>query len=313
MTEPANHKLLLRQKYLDPKALRIRRHVQEAYLLPAFDFQDWVLSRHSQWRGDEVVLDVNPAESLQDALENRVPDGYYVAADWSQTLLDGLIREPTDDDEEAAPTAPDRTLYDAMHLPFGDDSFDVVLANDFLYHLLDHEFVIQELRRILKPTGILFAATQSQYSMAEFDTLTRRALTLLGYPPQDSISYFGRFVEDFSLENGWVKMARHFPAVVRHEIPSAFVFTETRAVIDYLNSTRVARERSLPPMVTWDDYIMVMTDQIRRLINHFGELVVNRLSGVILATERGGFAQPYSDLRERMGSRYSSDLSDEPG
>jgi hypothetical protein len=38
-----------------------------------------------------------------------------------------------------------------------------------------------------------------------------------------------------------------------------------------------------------DDFISVMGDQMQRLINHFGELVVNKLTGVLIATDGGAF------------------------
>ena len=90
-----------------------------------------------------------------------------------------------------------------------------------------------------------------------------------------------------------MQLAKYFRGVVRHEIPSAFIFHDARTVVNYLNSNRAICEPSLPEGVTWEDFIMVISDQIRRLINHFGELTVNRLSGVLMATDSGSFATNY--------------------
>ncbi|HVO43403.1 MAG TPA: hypothetical protein VMT34_12300, partial [Aggregatilineales bacterium] len=60
-----------------------------------------------------------------------------------------------------------------------------------------------------------------------------------------------------------------------------------------INSTRALREPQLPRRVSWDDFVSVMSDQIQRLINHFGELIVNKLSGVVVGTDAGSFAREY--------------------
>lgn len=44
---------------------------------------------------------------------------------------------------------------DAQRLPFGDGTFDLVLACDVLEHLRDDDAAVQELRRVLQPSGCL--------------------------------------------------------------------------------------------------------------------------------------------------------------
>src|SRR5260370_26286710 len=99
--------------------------------------------------------------------------------------------------------------------------------------------------------------------------------------------------QHFNLEDGTMKLGHHFFAVARYDLPGAFVFPSLQPVLDYLNSTRALREPQLPRRVSWDDFMNVMSDQIQRLINHFGELVVNKLAGVLVATDRRRFAPQY--------------------
>jgi SAM-dependent methyltransferase len=47
-------------------------------------------------------------------------------------------------------------LIPSMHLPFVDDTFDVVEAEDVLEHVIDMVAVVQELGRVLKPGGTLW-------------------------------------------------------------------------------------------------------------------------------------------------------------
>ena len=88
-------------------------------------------------------------------------------------------------------------------------------------------------------------------------------------------------------------LAQHFRAVARYDMPSAFHFPEPEPVIAYLNSMRALREPQLPEGVAWEEFMDVMERQITRLIRHFGELQVHKLTGVLVATNGGGFARDY--------------------
>jgi len=48
-------------------------------------------------------------------------------------------------------------------LPFGDSSFDLVWSTDVLEHLQNPALAIQEIKRILKPKGILLLTTPNSY------------------------------------------------------------------------------------------------------------------------------------------------------
>lgn len=291
MTEPYQTKWHIRHDFMDSHAVEVRRKTDETYSIPIHNFAAWLVSKHKYWRGDEIVLDINPTDGMFfELIPSVISTGMYVAADVSSKLLRSALRHPRSEDVSF-------TIYDNI-LPFADDSFDIIIANHVLFHFEDPEAMLGELSRVLKDDGVLMASTDSQYTMSEFDTLTRRALTLLGKPPRSNDVYYGRLVEPFALESGAVQLAHWFRAVARYELPSSLVFKDPRPVIEFLNSHRSILESTLPDGVHWDDYIAIMGDQIRRLINHFNELTVNRLSGVLLATNSGGFAGDYFHMLE---------------
>ena len=102
--------------------------------------------------------------------------------------------------------------------------------------------------------------------------------------------------QPFNLEEGTSQLARHFYGVARYDLPGALVFPTAQPAIDYINSMRPLREPQLPRRVSWDDFITVMHDQITRMINLFGELIVNKLTGVLIATNEGAFIRDYVKL-----------------
>src|SRR5690606_15992023 len=143
--------------------LRLRQDVYDRYSVPHIDYHAWVLDRLN-WRGDERVLDVGagPGDYYR-ALSSRLPDIQYTGVDLA---LPRLYDHPA------------RSLAqgELAELPFGSGTFDVVMANHVLFLIDDRAAAIRELRRILKPDGILLTATNSIHTMPEFQALMRRAL-----------------------------------------------------------------------------------------------------------------------------------------
>ncbi len=287
----SNQVQAVRLQYMTDETLRIRHETHERYSVPKVDFPTWVLN-YVNWRGDERVLDVGCGTgNYYQPLIERVPGVKYLGIDFSTGMLK---KHP----------APEKTLMaDAQDLPFNPNSFDVVMANHMLYHVPDIDRAIKEFRRVLKPNGILVTATNSQHTMPEFQVLFRRAIVLLSapgsatpaQPPMPAHSLF-------ALENGTRALARNFYAVVRYDLPGSFVFPSIDPVMSYLESTRQLREPQLPRGVLWDDVMMIMRQQITHLINHFGELTVNKVSGVLIASDKGGFIQEYVEHLNKANS-----------
>jgi SAM-dependent methyltransferase len=274
----------LRRQYSSDRLLRLRQETHEHYSVPRIDFPGWVL-KHLRWRGDEQVLDVGTGHGIYyERIREHLPGVRFWGLDASAGMLARHGAEGH------------LLLADAQRLPFPSSAFDVVMANHMLYHVPDVERAITEFRRVLKPDGILVTATNSVQSMPEFNTLFRRAIMLLSAPGNIYTQPPLPVHNAYALENGARLLARQFYAVVRYDLPQALVFDKVDPVIDYINSWRPLREPQLPDEVRWDDVMLVIREQIDRVITHFGELAVSKLSGVLVATDWGGFIQKFREI-----------------
>lgn len=273
----------VRRHYATDEHLRIRHETHEKYTFPRRDFVEWVTDTIT-WRGDEHVLDAGCGPGLYYShLRERVPDGTYTGFDLMQHMMD---RHP----------APDRlSMADVGHIPFASNTFDVVMANHMLYHVPDVETAVLELKRVLKPGGLFLSATNSTQTMPELQVLMRRAIVLLTRHGAATVRAPALPSDAFALENGTRILARHFFAVVRHDLPSELKFPSVEPAMAYLESTRDLREDSLPDDVTWEDVMMVMRQQIIQLTKHLGELSIKKQSGALIATDNGGFIQEFID------------------
>lgn len=279
-------KFLMQHAFANEDGVLLRKKLHDLYTVPEFDLPQWVLNR-VVWRGDEKILDVGsgPGVYLPMLFQSISPD-QYIGGDLSLGMIQAL--------KSHAPIQPIKSLvFDVEYFPFPDNSFDVVMANHVLEYVPDIDRALQEIRRVLKyPKGLLVTATDSEGTMPEFHTLMQRAVRLLRRGTGEELNEFA-IPNSFSLEHGTSLLSKYFPAVARYDIPSTLIFQDAKPVTEYMESSRPFYEPKLPPSIAWEEFMSIMSDQIRRLVDHFGELVVNKLSGVLIATDSGGFAEEY--------------------
>lgn len=120
---------------------------------------------------------------------------------------------------------------DAQSIPHDDASFDAVIANHMLYHVPDRERSFSEIRRVLRPGGVLYAATNGHAHLRELDELAAS----VGYDHEMILS-----AVEFGLETGLPQLQRFFVDVQVSRYPDALVVTETEPLMAYIASMSTA-------------------------------------------------------------------------
>jgi arsenite methyltransferase len=113
-----------------------------------------------KWRGDEKVLDVGCGHGLLlIAAAKRLKTGKAIGVDiWSQVDQGSNRPEATIENAEFEGVA-DRIEVkdgDARHLPFEDNSFDVVVSSLVIHNIRDRagrDEAVREIARVLRPGG----------------------------------------------------------------------------------------------------------------------------------------------------------------
>lgn len=278
----SNQSDVVRRYYQTDEFLRIREETHHKYTVPQTDFPRWALET-VDWQGDETILDMGTGiGTYYSRLVATNPNVTYYANDLSHQML---VNHPSNSET--------LSLSDAMHLPYANDSFDVVMANHMLYHVANIDDALKEIKRVLKPNGKLLASTDSIHTMPELQVLMRRAIVLLTRYGATQVRPPALPSDSFALENGTRILAQHFFAVVRHDLPRHLVFTDIDPAMAYLESMRDLRQDSLPEDVAWEDMMLIMRQQITQLIKHLGKLEINKVSGALVASDSGGFIHEF--------------------
>ncbi|MDO5572633.1 MAG: class I SAM-dependent methyltransferase [bacterium] len=88
-----------------------------------------------------------------------------------------------------------RQAVDITNIPCDDDSFDRIICNHVLEHIVDEQRALQEIKRVLKPNGICYLSVPIDYKMEstlekeEYDTPELRSRY---YGQSDHVRQYGR-------------------------------------------------------------------------------------------------------------------------
>ena len=232
MTGPNIRDYLLTKQYKNADNLNARIELHRRFSTNGYGWMRFVFDQMlAALPSDARVLEIGcgPA-TLWHANAQRIPIGWDVTlSDFSAGMLD---------EARASLAESGRAFHfaevDAQAIPYADASFDGMVANHMLYHVPDRDKALDEFRRVLKPGGSLFAATNGERHLIEFEELLRRAGTPEGWWRLPAATM------DFSLENGRAQLARHFSHVELRPYENSLEVTEAEPLVAYVLSTSSA-------------------------------------------------------------------------
>lgn len=227
MPRYTDRRYLLGEQYRDAGNLRARMALHERFSTNRYGWQRWVFDQLAVPVGGAVLeLGCGPGQLWRENLD-RVPAGWRVAlTDFSPGMVAEARRQVG-----GHPAMVAFAVADAQALPLRDGSCDAVVANHMLYHVPDRGRALAEIRRVLRPGGRLYAATNGRAHLRELDELGRR-LAPGTYPTAPA----SRGELAFSLEEGAAELARVFPRVELRRYEDGLVVTEAAPLVDYLLS-----------------------------------------------------------------------------
>jgi SAM-dependent methyltransferase len=221
---------LRESQYKDPTNLNARIALHAKYTRAAQPWFPWLVGRIGWPEGADVLEVGCGTGALWANAAPLLPDLLLTLTDLSEGMLATAARavSPLGNLELA-----EARTCDVQELPFPDAAFDVAVANHMLYHVPDPLRAAAELARVLRPGGVLLAATNGPRHLDAVADLSRRAL---GWSPLDFLD------RRFGKTTGEAILASRFGSVCWHQFPSTIVCTNPDDVVAFIASSAAAHE-----------------------------------------------------------------------
>jgi SAM-dependent methyltransferase len=139
---------------------------------------------------------------------------------------------------------------DVQALPLADASADAALAMHMLYHVPDIAAAVRELRRVVRPGGLLLVSTNGASDKLEVEQLWTAAASDLAGRPVAAPAGDGAF----TLDDGNLLRAA-FDDVRVQVFDRETVVPEVEPVVAFVDSMRALSADSLPAHVSWPAFL----------------------------------------------------------
>jgi SAM-dependent methyltransferase len=154
---------------------------------------------------------------------------------------------------------------DVQALPVRTDAVDAALAMHMLYHVPDIPAAVRELRRVVRPGGVLLASTNGLADKKEIGELLSASLTDLTGSPQQWHASDDRF----SLDDGPLLEAA-FDDVTVEVFERETVVPTAEPVVAFVDSFEGLSQLSLPAGVDWPSLMVRVEDRVRDEVTRTG-------------------------------------------
>ena len=245
MPDSSYQEYLLTHQYKNVQNLNARIQLHERFSTNKYDWQRWVFD-HFNIPAQGRILEVGcgPGELWVKNLD-RIPEAWEITlSDFSPGMLEQAQQNLRNSHCHFA-----FERFDVQAIPFEDAHFDAVVANHMLYHVPDIAKALGEIRRVLKPGGHFYAATNGRNHMRELRELLNRF-----EPGIETLWGDGSF-PSFRLENGRDILSQAFSTLIVHLYEDSLVVTEAEPLVAYVLSTPLVGSISGEKLAQFNSFV----------------------------------------------------------
>ncbi|MCI0552069.1 MAG: methyltransferase domain-containing protein [Anaerolineae bacterium] len=261
-TDFTDQQYLKTDQYRDSSNLDARAEIHRRFSINTYGWFNWLFDRLLKLPENARILELGCGPAyLWKECSSRIPvDWNITLSDLSSGMLDAAWRNLV-----VTGRAFQFKEIDAQSIPFGDETFDAVIANHMLYHVPDRPKAIEEIQRVLKRNGHLFATTVGENHLKELAVWFREV--------NDAFESFGN---PFTLENGLEQLKRFFSQVTVSRIPDNLHVTEVEPIMAYIRSSMHATEVS-------EEKLVKLQHDLEKELKEKGRIFISKDSGLFEA------------------------------
>lgn len=216
----------LKNQYMDASNINARIHLHELYSTNKKGWFPWIFEQ-CHIKNDMNILEIGCGDgTFWTTNEDKLPRRLSVTL---TDISEGMLRDARRNLKSCSNRDFTYVVADAAHLPFADNRFDLILANHVLFYLDNPMDALKEIKRVLKPNGVLIASTYGEHHMEEVTSLTR------GFDERITLSADNLYLH-FGKENGAAILSSCFQNVTWTNYEDSLFVTEAAPLISYILS-----------------------------------------------------------------------------
>lgn len=215
----------MKNQYQDASNISARINLHSLYSKNKQGWFSWVYEQLNIKEGQKI-LEIGCGDGTLWAKDKgKLPAHVEVVL---SDISDGMLR----DARRTIGTTDERfhfRVFPAQKIPYGENEFDLVVADHVLFYCEDVEKACQEIRRVLKPGGILICSTYGNEHMKEVSELVGKFDDRIVLAAEKLYERFGR-------ENGEEILKPFFECVEWKEYEDYLLVSEPEPLISYILS-----------------------------------------------------------------------------
>lgn len=191
------------------------------------NFHEWMFD-HYHFHPRNQVLEIGCGDgTLWQCNRDKIPqDIDIILSDISQKMIDECYMKLHDISQIQS-----YEIADCFHLPYDDESFDVVIINHVLMYFENLKPALKEIHRVLKKGGTLYCSTIARDMMKERDDLLKHFDTQISF--DQDILY-----KRFGYENGQEKLSQYFCNIKLFERKEIYEITNINLLYQFILSSK---------------------------------------------------------------------------
>lgn len=265
----ANDSSIVKTQYSSDKNLNARIELHKRFSTNKYGWQKWVFDQYELKPNYKVIeFGCGNGATWKDN-KDRIPSEIEITlSDLSEGMLSacrvGL---------NGVTAVKKYEVLDIQEIPYGDNSFDVVIANHMLYHVPNRDKAIKEVYRVLKPEGIFYAATNGLTGNKQLKNLVEAFDNRIDYK-EFSV------VKEFGLENGGEQLSKYFKDVKMLRYVDSFHITEAQPLVNYILS--LEGHTNVLDILT-GSRLKEFYEYIEGIISEEGSIDIEKSTGIFVA------------------------------
>lgn len=145
--------------------------------------------------------------------------------------------------------------FDCHNIPARANSYDIIIANHLLFYCNDIPQVCGEIKRALKPNGLLICSTYGSGHMKEITELVQKFDKRIVLAAENLFDRFG-------LENGSDLLQKYFSTIEIHTYDDAILIDQAEPLIEYILSCHGNQNQYL--LERYQDFRLFVEKQVKK-------------------------------------------------